>query len=309
MPDRMATKLEQRPEIALEKRPDVNLIDSSVSWHNWSTTLKEVIRYRYLLQNLVRRDLKVRYRNSVLGILWSLLNPLFMMLVFSLIFGKLIPREDIRQYSVFFLVGLLPWNFFSGSIVGGTVSITANSALIKKVYFPRVLLPTATLLSNLVNFLLAFIVLIVFLFISGIGLTVHALWLPALLFTQLLFILGLVLALSTFHVFYRDVVMVLDVVMLAWFFLTPIIYPLDWLGDPRTIMGITFSPAVVMRWVNPMASIIDGYRTVLWGTMGSSGPASMDGVYLLRTFITAAVTFLFGFAVFTRSQHLFGEKL
>lgn len=309
MPDRMTTKLEQHPEISLDKRPDVNLIDSSVSWHNWSSTFKDVIRYRYLLQNLVKRDLKVRYRNSVLGVLWSLLNPLFMMLVFSLIFGKLIPRQDIPNYPVFFLVGLLPWNFFSGSILSGTVSITSNAALIKKVFFPRVLLPTATLLSNLVNFLLAFLVLVVFLFASGIGLTIHALWVPALLFTQLLFILGLVLTLSTFHVFYRDVVMILDVIMLAWFFLTPIIYSLDWLGAPQTIMGITFSPAIIMRWINPMASIIDGYRTVLWGTTGSNGPASMDAAYLLRTFITSAVIFLFGFAVFTRSQHLFGEKL
>jgi ABC-type polysaccharide/polyol phosphate export permease len=305
----MATNLEQNPEISLEKRPDINLIDSSVSWHNWSSTIREVIRYRYLLQNLVRRDLKVRYRNSVLGILWSLLNPLFMMLVFSLIFGKLIPRVDIPHYPVFFLVGLLPWNFFSGSVLSGTVSITSNSPLIKKVFFPRVLLPTATLLSNLVNFLLAFIVLVIFLYVSGIGLTVHALWLPAILFTQLLFTLGLVLILGTLHVFYRDVVMILDVVMLAWFFMTPIIYSLDLLSESQTIMNITFNPAVVMRWVNPMASIIDGYRTVLWGTTGSSGPASMDGIYLLRTFVTAALIFLFGFAVFTRSQHLFGEKL
>ncbi len=309
MPDRMTTELEQHSEVSLEKRPDVNLIDSSVSWHNWSSTIREVIRYRYLLQNLVKRDLKVRYRNSVLGVLWSLLNPLFMMLVFSLIFGKLIPRQDIPNYPVFFLVGLLPWNFFSGSILSGTVSITSNAALIKKVFFPRVLLPTATILSNLVHFLIAFLVLVVFLFASGIGLTVHALWLPAILFTQLLFTLGLVLALGTLHVFYRDVVMVLDVVMLAWFFLTPIIYSLDWLGAPQTIMNITFSPAVVMRWVNPMASIIDGYRTVLWGTTGGTGPASMDAIYLLRTFLTSALIFIFGFTVFTRAQHLFGEKL
>lgn len=305
----MTTKLEQHPKIAAEKRPEINLIDSSVSWHNWSSTFREVIRYRYLLQNLVKRDLKVRYRNSVLGVLWSLLNPLFMMLVFSLIFGKLIPRQDIPHYPVFFLVGLLPWNFFSGSILSGTVSITSNAPLIKKVFFPRVLLPTATLMSNLVHFLIAFLVLLVFLFASGIGLTVHALWLPAILFTQLLFTLGLVLTLGTLHVFYRDVVMVLDVVMLAWFFLTPIIYSLDWLGAPQTIMGITFSPAVVMRWVNPMASIIDGYRTVLWGTTSGTGPASMDGIYLLRTFVTAALIFIFGFTVFTRAQHLFGEKL
>jgi ABC-type polysaccharide/polyol phosphate export permease len=305
----MATKYNLPPEIKLESRPDTNLIDSSVSWQNWSTTIRDVIRYRYLLQNLVKRDLKVRYRNSILGVLWSLLNPLFMMLVFSLIFGKLIPREDIPHYPVFFLVGLLPWNFFSGSILSGTVSITSNAPLIKKVFFPRILLPGASLLSNLVNFLLAFIVLVIFLYASGIGLTIHALWLPVLLFTHLLFILGLVLILSTVYVFYRDVVMILDVVMLAWFFLTPSMYPLDWLGEPRTIMNITVSPAVVMRWLNPMASIIDGYRTVLWGTMGSNGPASMDPIYLLRTLVTAAVIFFIGFSSFTRTQHLFGEKL
>jgi ABC-type polysaccharide/polyol phosphate export permease len=219
--------LEPNPGRTLKQIPDVNLIDSTVSWHNWSTTIRDVIRYRYLLINLVKRDLKVRYRNSVLGVLWSLLNPLFMMLVFSLIFGKLIPREDIHHYHVFFLVGLLPWNFFSGSVLNGTLSITSNSSIIKKVFFPRVLLPMAALLSNLVNFLLAFVVLLFFLFTSGLGLTVHALWLPVLLITQLLFILGLVLILSTLHVFYRDVVMILDVVMLAWFFMTPIIYSLD----------------------------------------------------------------------------------
>lgn len=288
---------------------DTNLIDSSVNWRDWRTQFRQLAKYRYLLSNLVRRDLKVRYRNSALGVLWSLLNPLLMMLVFSLIFGRLIPREDIRQYYVFFLVGLLPWQFFSGSVLGGTVSITANGPLIKKVFFPRELLPTAALFSNLVNFLIAFLVLVFFLYVSGLGLTIHALWLPAILFTQLVFTLGLILLLSALQVFYRDVLMILDVVMLAWFFLTPIIYPLEWLGTTQTILGITFDPAVVMRWLNPMASIIDGYRTVLWGTTGSSGPANMDPVYLLRTLVTAAITFVIGYMVFARSQHLFGEKL
>lgn len=276
---------------------------------NWRSYLQRLIQYRYLLYNLVLRDVKVRYKNSVLGILWSLLNPLLMMAVFSLIFAKLIPRGDIPHYTVFFLVGLLPWNFFSGSLLSGAVSVSSNSALIKKVYFPRELLPTAALLVNLVNFFLAFLVLLFFLFASGLGLTVHALWLPALLITQLIFTLGLCLLLSALHVFYRDVIMILDVIMLAWFFLTPIIYPLDWL-TPREFMGMTLDPAVIMRWVNPMASIIDGYRTVLWGTMGQAGvAASMDPAYLLRTFVTAVVVFIIGYTVFMRLQHLFGEKL
>jgi lipopolysaccharide transport system permease protein len=284
-------------------------IDSNVSWRDWRKNIAESIKYRSLLHNLIKRDLKVRYRNSVLGVMWSLLNPLLMMLVFSLIFGKLMPREDIRQYAVFFLVGLLPWQFFTGSMISGTVSTTGGAHMINKIYFPRELLPTSSILSNLVNFLLAFVVLIFFLYASGIGLTIHALWLPALVLTQIVFTLGLALFLSTLNVFYRDVLMILDVVLLAWFFLTPVIYPLEFLGETQTIMGITFDPAQVMRWLNPMASIIDGYRTVLWGTMSSDGPATMDPIYLIRTFITAVIIFVFGYLFFSRLQHLFAEKL
>ena len=285
------------------------IIDSDIGWTNWRIHIRELIKYRYLLFNLIRRDLKVKYRDSLLGIAWSLLSPLLMILVFSLIFAKLIPREDIRNYAIFFLVALLPWNFFTGSMLSGTTSVTGSSSLVKKVYFPRILLPTSAIFSNLVNFLIAFIVLIIFLYISGIGLTIHAAWVPAILFTQLVFMLGLVFVLSSLNVFYRDVIMILDVILLAWFFLTPVIYPLDWLGETQTILGITINPAVVMRWINPMASIVDGYRTVLWGTMGSAGPVSMDPIYLIRTFVTAVIFFFIGFLLFSRTRHLFGEKL
>ena len=297
--------------MATQSKPDPRtiIIDSKIRWLDWRTNLRETFRYRSLLHNLVKRDVKVRYRNSVLGILWSLLNPLLMMLVFSLIFGKLMPREDIRQYAVFFLVGLLPWQFFSGSLISGTVSTTDGAHMIKKIYFPRELLPTSALLSNLVNFSLAFLVLIVFLYASGLGLTEHVIWLPPLLLTQFLFTLGLALFLSTLNVFYRDVLMILDVLLLAWFFLTPVIYPLEWMGQTQMIMGITFEPAQVIRWINPMASIIDGYRTVLWGTMSSNGPVAMDPLYLGRTFVTALVFFVIGYLFFARLQHLFAEKL
>jgi ABC-type polysaccharide/polyol phosphate export permease len=260
------------------------------------------------LRNLVKRDLKARYKNSVFGVLWSLLNPLAMMLVFTLLFTVLRPNET-RQYAIFVLVGLIPWNFFTGSMMRGTTSVVGNSSLVKKVYFPRELLPLSSLLSNLVNFGLAFVVLVVFLYIFGIGLTVHALWVPAILLTQILFTLGLVLLLGGLNVFYRDVLMILEVVILAWFFLTPVFYSLEFFGDTATIMGITFNPAQVMRWVNPMASIIDGYRTVLWGTYQSAGPVSMNPAYLLRTFVTAVIILGFGYFVFNRLDHKFGERL
>ena len=270
---------------------------------------RELFTYRYLLQNLVIRDLKVRYKNSVLGVLWSLLNPMLMMIVFSIIFTVAFGRQDIREYPVFFLVGLIPWQFFSGSLISGTVSITGNSGLVKKIFFPREMLPVAAVLSNLVNFGFAMIVLVVFLYAFGLGLTWHALWVIPLLITQIIFVLGLVFLLGSINVFYRDVLMILDVVVLAWFFLTPIMYPLDLFGSSQVLLGIEFDPGQVMRWVNPMASIIDGYRTVLWGNMESSGPVPMFVPYVIRTFVTSVIVFIMGYLVFLRTEGLFGEKL
>lgn len=281
----------------------------TAEWDNWQFKLRELLRYRFLLKNLVVRDVKVRYKNSLLGILWSLLNPLLMMLVYTLLFTILIPNNNIRLFPIFILVGLIPWNFFTGTLQTGTNAITGNASLVKKVYFPRILLPTASMLSQLVNFLLAFVVLLVFLFISGIGLTIHALWVPVLLVTQMIFMQGIIMILGALQVFYRDVKMVLDVGLLAWFFLTPVFYPFENLGKSATLLGVTFEPAVVMRWLNPMASIIDGYRTVLWGTLGSDGPGSMDPAYLLRTLVTAVIIFIIGYWTFNRLEHLFGETL
>jgi lipopolysaccharide transport system permease protein len=276
---------------------------------SWQSKWRELVKYRYLLRNLVIRDLKARYKNSVLGILWSLLNPLLMMAVYTVLFTILIPNDNIHHYPVFILVALIPWNFFNGSLIAGTVSITNNAPLLKKVYFPRILLPMAALLSSFVNFLLSLVVLVVFLFIFDIGITIHALWVPAILVTQIVFTLGICLLLSTLHTFYRDVLMILEVGMLAWFFLTPVFYPFEWITEKALLMDIPFNAARVMRWLNPMASIVDGYRTVLWGNLGSAAPGSMDPLALLRTFVTAVLVFMVGYAVFARSEHLFGEKL
>lgn len=274
---------------------------------NWRGKLTELVHYRYLLRNLVVRDLKARYKNSVLGILWSILNPLFLMIVFTILFSVL-ANNQIRDYPIFVLAGLIPWNFFAGALNSGTTAVTGNAALVKKVYFPRELLPASALLSNLVNFLFAFLVLVVFLYIFDIGLTVHALWFPLILLTQLIFTLGLCLLLGSLTVFYRDVLMILEVVLLAWFFMTPVFYSLEMFGDTTTLLGVTFNPGQVMRWINPMASIIDGYRTVLWGTY-TTGPASMNPVYLLRTFVTSVIVLIVGYTVFLRLNPLFGEKL
>ncbi|NKQ36720.1 MAG: ABC transporter permease [Chloroflexi bacterium] len=283
--------------------------DSDNLQSHWGK-IKEIYTSRHLLRNLVVRDLKVRYKNSALGIVWSLLHPLLMMLVYTLLFTKLRPgSKDIPYYPVFILVALVPWQFLTGSLSNGVECITGNAPLIKKVYFPRIILPMSTILSNFVNFLFAFGLLVVILFIARIGLTIHAFWVIPLLIAQVIFMLGLILILSSLNTFYRDVSMILSVVLLAWFFLTPVFYPFEELGAYAEIWGIGFSPARVMRWVNPMASIVDGYRTVLWGNVPNAGPASMDLLAMLRIFATSILVLFLGYAFFLKTEHLFGEKL
>jgi len=295
--------------MAAETGDGVYINGADNKWLDLSNRWRELVKYRSLLKNLVVRDVKARYKNSLFGILWSLLNPLGLMVVFTILFTVLGQSGGNRQYPVFILVGIMTWQFFSGALMSGTVSIVGSTSLVKKVYFPRELLPLSSLLSNLVHFLLAFVVLVAFLYIFDLGLTVHALWVPVILLTQLIFTLGLVLLLCTFTVFYRDLLLVLNVVLTAWFFLTPIFYSFDFFGNSAVLLGITFNPARVMRWVNPMASLIDSYRTVLWGVADSSGAVSMDPLLLLRTLITSLIIFVIGYGVFLRFEHLFGEKL
>ncbi len=265
--------------------------------------MTELIQYRELLRNLVIRDLKVRYKNSVLGVVWSLLNPLLMMLVFTVVFTVMIPNNSVEKFPVFFLCGLLPWNFFSASVMGATTSIVGNAHLIKKVYFPREVLPISLVLSNLVNFFLALIVLFVMILIFHIPITPWMLLLPVLILIQVAFTVGIALFLSTVNVFYRDTQMVLEVLMLALFFLTPVFYPVDILPHSKTLFGIQID---IWRWtriLNPMASLIAAYRDVLyWGRM--VGPD-----FLLRTAATALAFLLGGYYVFCRYSRVFGEEV
>ena len=281
--------------------------------------LNEIWRYRYLLRNLVARDLKVRYKNSILGVVWSLLNPLLIVTVFTIVFSKF-QGGSIQNYAIFVLVAMMPWNGFSASLVAGTNSIVGNAPLINKVYFPRILLPTTVVLSNLINMLISFAVTIAMLYVFGLGLSRHAAWVPIILVAQLMLTLGLVYFLSAAQVYYRDVGMIIDVGILALFFLTPIFYSLDQFC--RTEMfGIVFDPARVMRWVNPMASIVDAYRTVLWGTLDNpvsscgiadavyASPGGMGLAFLGRTVTSCAVIMVVGFVFFRRVESRFAEEL
>lgn len=255
--------------------------------------LTELARYRDLVVNLVVRDLKVRYRNSVLGFLWCLLNPLMMMAVFTVVFTVLM-KSNIPNFPVFILVGLLAWNFHSAAVTGATGSIIRNSTLVMKVYFPREVLPISIVLSNAVNFVLALITLFAVIFAFGVQLSGSVLLVPVILVVQITFITGVVLILSALTVFYRDVEIITETVMMAWFFLTPVFYRLE---------DVFPAYARLLRIVNPMASIISAYRDVLY----HGGLPGLD--FLLRTFVTSLGLLLVGYVFFRRSARRFGEEL
>ena len=265
--------------------------------------LVELWRYRELIMNLTVRDLKARYKNSVLGIGWSLFNPLLMMLVFTLVYTVMLGQSNRHDYPAFILSGLLPWNFFSASIMGGTSSIVGNSHLIKKVYFPREVLPLSILLSNLVNFLIAIPVYVVLALLLGSQLTGWALLLPVVIAVQLVFALGVSFVLSAANAFYRDVQQIMEVVILAWFFLTPVIWDVNMLPISKTVLGIDLPIQRLTYILNPMASIIAAYRDVLY--YGRS--IGVD--FFVRTAVTAVIILLIGFAVFHRLSGRFAEEI
>jgi len=268
--------------------------------------LRELWEYRELIRNLVERDLKVRYKNSALGIAWSWLNPLLMMLVLTVVFTVLAAQNDQPAYHVSVLIGILAWNFFSASVVGATGSIVNNAHLIKKVYFPRAALPVSIVLSNMINFAIALPVFFGLAWLSGVPLSGQvwlAIWLPVVLLVQVIFTIGIGLILSTVNVFYRDTQIIMEVVMLAWFFLTPIIYPIAAVPETATVLGATLDLRRLVFIANPMASIISSYRDVLYyGRF-------IGADFFLRTAVTAIVVLLVGYAVFDRYSRRFAEEV
>ena len=290
------------------RRGNQTIIDADGSannvWLNIIQWLRDMWVYRELTRNLVVRDVKVRYKNSVLGVLWSLLNPLLMTLVFTVVFTVMTPTgSDIAYFPVFVLCGLLPWNFFSASVIGSTNSIVNNANLVNKVYFPREILPLSTVLAELVNFCLALVILFGMIFVFGISLTPWVLLLPLVIIVQVIFTIGIGFILATLNVFYRDTQQIMSVLMLAWFFVTPIFYSVSILPHNYQLAGITID---VWRWahiLNPMTSLIATYRVILY----DGAPPAYD--FLLRTTVTALAFLLLGIYVFRRYGWRFAEEV
>ena len=289
------TKIHAIPAITWQQRP-------TYLWQQIKDRLHELWTFRELIQNLVIRDLKVRYKNSLLGIIWSLLNPLFMMVVFTAVF-TVMRNQAIEKFPVFVLIGLLPWQFFANSVMGATSSIVANAALINKVYFPREILIISEVLSHLVNFLLAMLVLVPVIILFKISITPWIILLPIMIFIQLIFSLGIGFIVATANVFYRDVRMIMEVLILAGFFLTPVFYSLDILPRSYLLFGVQWDIWRLTYYLNPMASFIANYRVILF--YGS--PPAFD--FLIRTFITAIFFLIVGLTIFYRYNPRFSEEV
>ncbi|WP_040213628.1 ABC transporter permease [Clostridium polynesiense] len=254
--------------------------------------IKEILKYKELLQNLTVKELKLKYKNSVLGFFWSFLNPLMMMLVYTFAF-KYVLRVTTENFAVVLLAGLLPWTFFQNSINSATTSIVSNGNLVKKVYFPREIIPLSMIFSNFINFLITFIVLFLAIMVFKIKIGAAIILLPIVLILLLGITIGLSLILSSLNVIYRDVSHFVEIIFMAWFYLTPIVYSLDLI--PAQFRGIIL--------LNPLALVVESVRsTVLYNTVPS--------IHFFAGMTAYAVILMFiGSKVFRSIEKSFAETI
>ena len=224
--------------------------------------ITKILEYKDLLINLIIKDLKIRYRGAVLGYAWSLLNPILMMMVYTVIFSFIV-RIELENYPIFLLCALLPWSFFATALTNASNSIVDNFSLINKVYFPREIFPVSVVLSNLIHLVISMIILIIFLLLTHTKLTLTILALPLVIVAHVIFTIGITLILSCLIVFFRDLKYILEVLLTVWFYSTPIIYPLAMVPEQLR----------VIYDLNPMVWIISLYRSILFYGKNPDVPA------------------------------------
>jgi len=271
----------------------LTIIEPSRGWV--PVRLRELYEYREVLYFLVWRDIKVRYRQTLIGAGWAVIQPLMTMVVFAVFFGRLakMPSDGI-PYPLFAFAALVPWTFFSNGLTQGAMSLVASGHLITKVYFPRLLVPAARVLGGMLDLLLAFSVLLAMMAWYGVFPRPAAvLWLPALVLLALITAVGISLWLSALNVRYRDIQHVVPFLVQIWLFATPIAYPSSLLAE---------------RWrplyaLNPMVGVVEGFR---WALLGS-GPA--PGPLLISSTLAALVMLVTGTFFFRRIERTFADVI
>lgn len=272
--------------------PHVTVIRPSRGWV--SLRLKELWAFRELLYFLTWRDIKVRYKQTVIGIGWAVIQPLFMVLVFSLLFGTLakIPSNGL-PYPVFLFSAMLPWSLFATGLSSGSTSLVANQRLVTRVYFPRLVLPIAAVLGSLLDFAVAFAVFIGLMLYFGILPTLAIVTLPLFIAIALLSAVGVACWLSAIDARYRDVRYALPFLTQIWYFATPIVYPVSFIPESwRWILGL-----------NPMTGVIEGFR---WALLGQ--PLDV-GFPLLLSLALVAILFVSGLFYFRRAERIFADMV
>jgi lipopolysaccharide transport system permease protein len=260
--------------------------------------LQNLLKYRGLIQSLVVRDLKARYRGSVLGFFWSFVNPLLFLLIYTFVFTVVLPAthpKDIEPYALFMFCGILPWTWFSSSLLESSNVLIAGGNLIKKVLFPAEVLPIVTVLANMVHFFLGLPILVLFLVYYKVPVEISGLlWFPVVVFTQLVLTLGLALIVSALTVHFRDIKDILSNLLMFWFFATPIIYP----------MSLAPGTAKRLLDLNPFTHLAVSYQEILF----YPGPFG-HWRWLLTLLAMSCVLFLFGYFLFDRLRDSFAEEV
>lgn len=216
--------------------------------------LKEIYAYREMIVGLVRKDLRGRYKGSVLGFFWTFINPLLQLAVYTIVFSTIM-RSNVEKFYMFLFVALIPWMFFSSALTGGSTAVLEQSEMVKKIYFPREVLPIACVTSSFVNMLFCFIIVFAVVIAEGVSLGFQTLiYLPFIMVIEYIMALGIAFLVSSITVFFRDLQHILGIVAMAWMYLTPIMYPSDMV--PLEYMWLFNA--------NPIMPIIEAYRDVLY---------------------------------------------
>lgn len=259
--------------------------------------VKQVITRRDLLFQMVSREIKARYKQSILGYFWVILNPLAQMLVMSFAFSLVlrIPTNSNENipYSVFLFTALLPWTLFANSLSSAANSLVSSSSLITKIYFPRTILVISTIIAKIIDFLFAATILIAFIAFYGLPITFNVLWVIPIFLIQLIFTFGLSLFFAAANLLYRDIQYLLGLMLVLWMYLTPVIYPADLVPDRYRFVF----------QLNPMSVIINAYRQTILG----GGQPNLTSLYI--AFMLSLLTLLLGLHYFKTKEKIFADNI
>ena len=258
-----------------------------------NNNIKELYDYREMIFSLIKRELRGKYQASVLGFLWTLINPLMQMVVYIIDFSFIL-KSGIKNFPIFLFVGLVPWNFFSISITSGATCVVNQENLIKKIYFPRVILPISYVTSMFINMLLTFIVIFIVLVLSGYGINIKAVaMLPLIMLIEYILALGICMLTSALAVYFRDLEYIMGIVTMAWMYLTPILYTAEIVPDSiRVIFNL-----------NPMTPIIEAYQQILYYKQ------VVEAQTLIQATLIGIIVLLIGYLGFEKMQRKFVEEL